>query len=447
MRQYFQLAHKKNFLSILFLSIFAFGLFLRLGGIGFALPQRVHEDESKAVEIAMRIGTGDLNPRWFGYPNGTMMYGLAGIFHAVHTIAEYTFPRPIPAYEEAISRANWAWFWGVARVVVAMVGALMVWAVSRIGRKMLGTAGALLSAWLTAIAAVLVAHSHFITPDITQALMLVFSSYFFYQYWQLEKRTRFLVLGSVFLGLAMGTKYPGIVGLYFPFIFILLTWRSSSWRRKFNELAIVAIVSLGVFFIFNPYILVSWEAVKDNLLTEARSAQAKHDGLGFWGNLWFYIDTLWSRTSPALPLLYPFGLLLAMWKKRWLIAGLLGFALVYILGISLHGLHWERWVIPAVPFFILAVTLFFVEALRIIKNGFHSRKILRVTFTLFLILMLAGTSLQMLWYTNKVVLRFYCRGVVTWRSVDYDITLEDALRVTCPDYGKSLHTPEAIEPE
>ena len=49
---------------------------LRLDHIGFGLPQRLHPDEWKQVEIARRMAQGDLNPHFFRYPAG-FMYLLA----------------------------------------------------------------------------------------------------------------------------------------------------------------------------------------------------------------------------------------------------------------------------------------------------------------------------------------------------------------------------------
>lgn len=421
-------------------TIVVFGLFLRLSGIGFALPKLVHQDESKAVEIAMRIGSGNLNPHWFGYPNGPMMYGLAGVYRAVHTLAEYTFPKSIKPFDETIlKRKNWPWFYGIGRVCMALLGALLVLAVSRIGKKFLGSSGAILTAWFTAICAVLVMNSHFITPDIMLTVMLVFAVYYYYLYWECGRRMKYLVFGSIFLGLAMGTKYPGVAGFFFPIIFMLLKWHVNTWKKRFVELVVVMGVSMLVFLITNPYILLSLEAVKNNLITEARVVQAKHDSLGYFGNIWYYISVLWERTSPFLIILYPLGLFAAAWKRKWTILAVLSFGIVYLLGISLHGLHWERWIIPILPFVIIAAAYFFIESIRYINKRLYTRSVIRWSLLVLSIVLIVVMSLQMLWYTNRFVLRFICRGVVTWSHPDYDITLQDALYLRCPDYGKSLH--------
>ena len=60
--------------------ILGLALLVRVWGIGFGLPHTwARPDESRLIGLAMRLGTGDLNPHIFNYPS-LLVYVLFGLY-------------------------------------------------------------------------------------------------------------------------------------------------------------------------------------------------------------------------------------------------------------------------------------------------------------------------------------------------------------------------------
>jgi hypothetical protein len=91
-----------------------------------------------------------------------------------------------------------------------------------------------------------------------------------------------------------------------------------------------------------------------SLRVELRTEHIGAEGLSPLGNfLWYMSSALpdvvsWYQIVPAVV-----GLGRALWVRRPQQLLLLVFATAFLLGISVHGLHWERWLVPLVPVFAL----------------------------------------------------------------------------------------------
>jgi len=111
---------------------------------------------------------------------------------------------------------------------------------------------------------------------------------------------------------------------------------------------------VGGFLLSTPYFLVELSTVGKNLAHEARESHLGQDNLGFLGNLAFYVAEAGRRQlGGAEQVLVCVGVAWALWRRRPGPLLLLGFVLVYLVGISLSALHWERWLIQIRPLLVL----------------------------------------------------------------------------------------------
>jgi hypothetical protein len=121
-------------------------------------------------------------------------------------------------------------------------------------------------------------------------------------------------------------------------------------RRPWVGAAAGLTAAAAGFALSTPYFFLDYATAKQNLLFEARSAHVGADGLSPIGNLTWYL----TQAIPA-SLTWPVAILAALGAAR-VVANrrpqgllLLGFAALFLSGISLSPLHWQRWIIPVVP--------------------------------------------------------------------------------------------------
>lgn len=420
--------------SLLFFCIIGVAFFLRLGGIGWSLPLLWHEDEKTTVARAMKVGKGVFDPEWFGYPNGPMIYGLGGVFRFGHLLAEYMVPEAVPSYEEAVAYKDGVWFYGLGRVMMALLGTCIVGVIYRIGRLRIGKAGALIAAWLTAIQPMLVEQSHYITPDSTQTLFIACVLLWLVRWQESQgKKISALVAAGVFFGLAVGTKYPSVVAAYFPIVFLIGLGRKQ-WKKIVVYLVMIGAIGVVVFLVTNPYVLVSFNTVLHNIQKEARPNHPGQDPLSFFGNVWYYLTTtLVERSSIAFTLLSLLSFCLSIVRKERRLLQIFVFVPVYLFFISSLSLYWIRWATPLFPFLCLGIGWLFHRVLmwahRLRYRSAMIASIAAVWTGLFLTSAFIGTN------TLRVTAGFICRGEVKYRDERFVITPREAWSFHCPDRG------------
>jgi hypothetical protein len=132
------------------------------------------------------------------------------------------------------------------------------------------------------------------------------------------------------------------------------------------------------FCVVTPYAVIepatAWSSFRE--LAAKQSTHLGADGLGFAGNLWWYVSTAMptALTWPqmALALLGIAGI----WRSRDPSALLTVLYLTtFVVGISLVGLHWARWLLPVLPLMALyagyGVTLLVDAAVSVVGDRFR----------------------------------------------------------------------------
>jgi hypothetical protein len=107
-----------------------------------------------------------------------------------------------------------------------------------------------------------------------------------------------------------------------------------------------------VFFATSPYLILDARAALANFLAQARDQMARVgiDQLGFTGNLAYYLGEAipaslgWPQY--ALALLASGALLL---RRSFPLLLLPLYVVSLVVGVSLLGIHWQRWAMPVLP--------------------------------------------------------------------------------------------------
>ena len=207
----------KNFIlnnkAILVIATLAF--ILRIWGVTFGLPYNPHPDEPFYIEKALNFFTGDFNPHWFGHPGSTvintlfLIYVLFFIFGASrgHFSNSTQFIKLFKNYPTP--------YFLLGRIILIFFGAINIYLLYKIVRKLFNQQIAVLSAIVFTIAPLHVRYSRIIRTDITQTMFILATIYFFISYLE-SKRKKDLFIGSIFFGFSVATKWPSLL-LIIPF--------------------------------------------------------------------------------------------------------------------------------------------------------------------------------------------------------------------------------------
>ncbi len=182
-------------------------------------------------------------------------------------------------------------------------------------------------------------YAQFVHPDLLQ---LMFCSLAIYIMTRARTDIMNVLLSSMILGLAFGTKYSGIFLLPIPFLFLLFMFR----KRALSSMELMVygglclFLFLGAWLATNPYLISDWTAFLEDFKYES-----EHVSRGHWRAessnplLWFQV--IYSQFGLALSLFVPLVLSLFIITSRksednttiliWIMLITLGIALIYLM--------------------------------------------------------------------------------------------------------------------
>lgn len=349
-----------NIFSLIF--ILSVGIFLRIWGTNFGLPFEYQPDEPFFITPLEKLAVLH-SPGWYGAPGLTVIYANGVIFLAVSKILSWS----ASIFEQY--QNNPTPFLLAARIFYALVGTTNIYLVFILAKKIFKNENiALFSSLALALSVLHVEHSHYIRPDILLAFFLTLTALFS---WNIQERgkTKDYILAAFFLALAMTTKYPGILGVIFILTGHILFWKDRRETKIINKKILLAgCIGVITFFVIFPYLIFDFHTVIKNILYEARSEHAGADQLGFFGNLFFYLQGMgwYIGTIPAL--FGVWGIIKIFQTNKKAFFFLLSFSLIFLCFIASLGLHWNRWAIPLLPFLSLFIGYGSAYALRVIRT-------------------------------------------------------------------------------
>jgi 4-amino-4-deoxy-L-arabinose transferase-like glycosyltransferase len=328
--------------------IFAIALALRLWGIDHGLPAVFNPDEaSHFVPRAVRLHQiGGFDPGYFLNPPL-----ITYVFYVVFAIW-FGGSDGVAAVAASDPAAPYL----VARVVVAVMGAIGVVVVYLVGRVLIDRRAGLVAATLMAVSFLPVHWSHFATNDVAAMVagtvsllgsVIVLKSHHLGGY----------VLAGVGLGLAIGTKYTAGVVILALLAAAIIHWRDEHGRAVIG-LLVAGACSIAAFLLAVPTLVTDSQAVLDDLLrlnpsggTGPKIGQAQESGHLYYG----WVLT-WGIGWPACAL----AVVGAAWtviRNRTMAAVLLPAPILYIAFMGGQAAFFGRWLLPVLPFVLLLAAL------------------------------------------------------------------------------------------
>jgi hypothetical protein len=250
------------------LGLFFASLLLRLVGIGWGLPndlhnQSYHPDEMDNYGYSQKIdlAKGQLCPGKYSY--GSAYYIAENIVDKV--VTAYGGEPPAPAGQPTPSdiKAFWRYIGNQilgGRILSALAGAGMVVVVWLILRRITTQFGSLFGAALVGIAPGFLVHSRFETVDVFATFWLGLSALFGLRVLgampdslasvdaRVPRDMRDAVLAGLFAGVSAGTKYTGVLVILVLWMCLGLTRRPGWWKA----VAIGTVVSFAAFVATTP---------------------------------------------------------------------------------------------------------------------------------------------------------------------------------------------------
>jgi len=339
-------------IACLYLIVFLGALLVRLYGLDFGLPYLYEPDEPAFVSGAMgMLKERDLNPHSFQHPGSTTLYSLAGLYAAVYAAGKLLGYFPDPQAFAAAYYRDPSLVYLSGRLLMVGVSLLCLGLVFLITRRLCGKWAALLAGAIFAFSPLVVEYSRLIRTDLQLTLFLLAAFWFCLNILDRNRWRDYLLAGGA-IGLAVATKYPG--AFFIPTLLLAhFIARPFSWREQW-KLASAGMAILVGLVIGSPFLLPEYRLALAGLALENRAAHLGATGSGFFDNLGWYVTRPLPKalTLPGIFLL-AFGTLRALMSRRKDFLLLAFTPVLYLLLIASLHLRWERWLIPALPFFAI----------------------------------------------------------------------------------------------
>ena len=327
--------------------LFLFALALRLLGIGWGLPNALHNQSYHPDEFVIWTYSQQIEPAKLKFDPGFYNYGtlyLTTLNVASSVVGAYFRGAEGESPWLAIGRAHLA-----GRVLSALCGAGTVLLVFLILRRRTNLFGAALGAAVLAVAPGHVVHSRFQTVDVMATFLLAGALFFALELLvpEAERRlsdSRLVVLSGVLAGLSAGTKYTGILALLALFAALALARRAGALRQG----ATGTVAALVAFVVATPGAVLNF----GNFLKDVRY-EMLHTGSGhglvflaYPSGFITHVVNLFIGMGALLTLLGVAGLVGGAWRRRQGALVLLAFAVPYYVLIGRAEVMFMRYTFP-----------------------------------------------------------------------------------------------------
>lgn len=343
---------------LVFAVLVIFGI--HLSGLQKNLPFTPEADEPTRVLAALRMATsGDLNPGWFGHPGSTVIYPLALIYHLWVWINRLTSALSLPlewsaTYDPVLSEFYW-----LGRFLTISYGLISIPLVYQVGRQAFGRQVGLIGTLFAILPVLTISHTQLIRTDSASTFFGLLSLYLCLKLSRQPGLAHQLKAGLA-IGLAIATKY--LMAALIPILMIIdLLILTQHWPlTKVKTSPLLLNLGSGLLAIFcgfalsTPYFFLDFSTALADITHEARNSHPGADGLTPPGNLWWYLTQAIPATFTwPLAVLVGLGVVIVLFKRQRPQLLLLGFVSIFLVGISLSALHWQRWIIQVVPMLAL----------------------------------------------------------------------------------------------
>lgn len=371
--------------------ILVVSVILRLPGIAYGVPIFEAADDNYVLHESVKIASFERPAAQFGLPDATLFYSnalaLRVVFEALKITNQTSAPNVTAAYEDF----HEPWIHETARVVN------LIWVVTGFilftffTRRFFGKKTALIALAFLSVSSIMLEYFIEIRPDVP-SIALIFATLLTSANIAEKGRRKDYVLTGVMLGLSVATKYPLIL-LFIPIVLAHAKATQKNRRAFFvsRSFWMLVVFAFLTFFLLTPLLFFFPSRALLQIRYEGRSQHFGADGLSFGGNLWFYLTHVLNYGIGTLAAIVSlFGTLL-MFKKHPRVALFIwSFPVATLTALSFHPLHWDRWMIPVLPFQALAAGFFIAQIMQ------SKRRILKVGATILFVLAFVPAGLRSL---------------------------------------------------
>lgn len=389
---------KSSSATLCVIAILIIAFFLRYWGLDFGLPFLYNTDEPTFVVRAFRIlGTGDLNPHWFGHPGSFTIYSLTFVFGIYAIIGLFLGYFPDLSAIETITRTDPSEFYFLGRLLILFFGVLAVYLTYLVGKHAQNRTVGLISASIMAIAPLSVELSRLIRTDMQMTALILIIIIYCFKIIDKPKIVNYVIAG-LFLGFSVATKYPAVLACIPIAVahFIAQSNKCEPLNRNFTHLLTAAIFSLVGAFLVAPFLFLDMQTALNDVLGEARSTHLSSNSHGFLSSIWLYsYDVIISNISVAGGFFAIVSACIIARKPKENYNGIiiLSFFIPFLLFISALNLWWERWATPLIPFACYLTAHGLYLCLKFVKQK-RARLFLAAPLVLMLIFPLRTTLLN-----------------------------------------------------
>lgn len=306
--------------------ILLLALLLRAAGLPAGLPDLnryfFDTDELGLMDVAMSMGGGDLNPRYYLHPS-LLPYLLLGAYGAFFVLGRAAGLFQSPADFAALYWADKAPFHLIGRLLVVVFGVASVYLVYEIGRRTYGTAAGLAGALFLAVAPLHVAYSEIIKTDVPSLFLGLLAVALALRLVE-DLAPRTALWAGIWAGVAAGTRYPAGLFLLAPiFALALQAMRHREANRVLlRSLGLLGVGAVGGFLSAMPYALLDFAAFRHglsavrNMMSSPAWLMHYRDGRPNW-----WVEHLAELGEPQgmTPVLFAVGLggiVWALWRRE-----------------------------------------------------------------------------------------------------------------------------------
>lgn len=327
---------------------------LRIPTVTYGLPTFEGADDVFVLQPALEIASLIKPATQFGLPDSTLFYGYGAVFRVVFETLD-AFGRTSGAHpldDYLTHHATWPLI--TVRIINIATTLATFFLLYLCARKLFSKSAAMMSVLLASTSWILLEHTIHARPDLLSGALALAVLYASLRIIEQPTMRNYLVAG-VLVGLSIATKYPlALTAL----IVIAAHGAHCEWKARAilqsKQLWLAGGVALITFSIATPLFWPLLPRAIEQLRYEARTSHLGADGLSFWGNLRFYATHVLNYGIGTLTsILALVGALHLLVKRRSQALTVLVFPIALIIALSLHGLHWDRWMIPVVPFIAL----------------------------------------------------------------------------------------------
>lgn len=348
--------------------IIALYMALSIYGIWPDLPYPRTANEVEQIKLALKFGTGDLNPHYFLHPP-FFSYALCFIYSVCFVTGKALgIFKSVMDYQR-IYFTDPSFFYAVARFVVLILGSSSVAIFYFLSKKIFDKRIAIVAAVFIAVSPLYVKLSHYALSDIPLLFITLASFYFLLNIYH-EGRLRDYIFAGLLLGIATATKYNAGL-LIVPMVAAhFLSPSQSGWKTKILDpkLLVIPLCALSGFLLGNPYAILDSKTFLASFSEQSRRMNAFDYNFASWKTDkpgWIYIitDTMPFGLGYSLSALILCGILYSFYRRKKEDYILLSLIFSAYLVIGRWSIIKPRYFIFIFPFAILLAARFLIEVI------------------------------------------------------------------------------------